>query len=140
MIGYGGAALAIHYAFETKGFKKINIFNRSKKILKYSKIKKYTLKINQLDKYLPNADLLINTTPLNPIHKSKNLLITKKTLISDIVYLPKQTKFLKNFPENKKVYGISMLLEQAVPCFKLWFGFSPTIDQKLQNILENKIK
>ena len=32
------------------------------------------------------------------------------------------------------------LLEQAIPCFKLWFGFKPSIDNKLLNILNKKIK
>ena len=33
-----------------------------------------------------------------------------------------------------------MLLHQAIPCFKLWFGFSPSVDTKLIKILDKKIK
>ncbi len=32
-----------------------------------------------------------------------------------------------------------MLLEQAVPCFEMWFGFKPTIDNRLVKILDKKI-
>ena len=67
-------------------------------------------------------------------------LIKKTTTISDIVYTPKQTNFLKKFPKNEKIYGISMLIEQAVIGFELWFGFKPKIDDKLIKILDKKTK
>ncbi len=140
LIGYGGAAHAIHYVLKTKGFKNIVVINRTRKILKFEKMKKHTLGLKNLDKHLPNADLIINTTPTNPIRGKKNNLIRKKTLLSDIVYKPKETSFLKSFPKNKKIYGISMLLEQALPCFKIWFGFNPIVDTKLLYLLDQKIK
>ncbi len=140
LIGYGGAALAIHYLLVNKGFKNIKIFNRSKKLLKFVDKKKYTLSINSLNKHLADACLIINTTPLNPINSNNKKLISKNTLLSDIVYKPKETKFLSKFPENKKIYGISMLVEQAIPCFKHWVGFNPKVDSKLIKILDEKIK
>ena len=76
----------------------------------------------------------------NLIKKSKKHLVDKDVLLSDIVYSPKETEFLKMFPKNKKIYGISMLLHQAIPCFKLWFGFNPSVDTKLIKILDKKIK
>ena len=33
-----------------------------------------------------------------------------------------------------------MLINQAIPCFKLWFGFTPIIDDALLKLLEKKIK
>ena len=140
LLGYGGAALAIHYVLNNKGFKKISIFNRTKKKINFVKERKYTLGYNQLKKYLERADIIINTTPLNPIDRANKKLVSSKTLLSDIVYKPKETRFLKSFPKNKKIYGISMLLEQAIPCFNLWFGFKPTIDKKLIKILEKELK
>ncbi len=140
IIGYGGAAMAIHYVFVLRGFKNITIINRSKKILKFENSKKYTVSFTKIKKHLPQADIIINTTPLNPIDKKMVKLIRKKTIVSDIVYYPKETKFLKLFPDNPKIYGISMLIQQAVPCFKRWFGFSPVVDKKLLNILDKKLK
>ena len=139
LIGYGGAAHAIHYVFKTKGFKKIHIINRTKKKVYFEKKTKYTISLKDLDKHLKKAALIINTTPTNPINLSNSKLIPKDAIISDIVYNPKETAFLKAFPNNRKIYGISMLLEQAVPCFKLWFGFRPSIDTSLLKILEKKI-
>ncbi len=140
LIGYGGASLAIHYVLKLKGFKNITIINRSKKKIKFVKKNEFTKKIENIDKYLKSADFIINTTPKNPI-KPKHIKLVKKTaLLSDIVYSPKETAFLKKFPKNKKVYGISMLIEQAVFSFKLWLGFTPLIDSKLIKILDKKIK
>ena len=140
IIGYGGAALSIHYVLKNKGFKNIEIYNRSKKKLRYEKKTKFTKKLSQLPRNIQSAGLIINTTPSNPIQKENIDLVDKKTILSDIVYRPKDTNFLKNFPENKKIYGISMLVEQAKPCFKKWFGFEPIADKELFNILDKKIK
>ncbi len=140
IIGYGGAALAIHYVLKTKGFKNILIVNRTKKKLCFEKQNKYTLNIKKLDKLLLDSGLVINTTPKNLIKAKSKKLIKNKAILSDIVYKPKETDFLKQFPNNKKIYGISMLLEQAVLSFKTWFGFKPSIDPTLLEMLENKIK
>ena len=140
LIGYGGAALAIHYVLTNKGFKNITVINRTKKKLNFISGTKFTKSQSQLNKHLGTADIIINTTPLNPISsKSKNLVNTN-TLLSDIVYKPKETKFLSKFPNNKKIYGISMLIEQAVPCFKIWFGFKPNIDKGLFKALDKHLK
>ena len=140
IIGYGGAALAIHYVLRKKGFKNITIVNRTKKKLKFENETKYTKSISDLGKHLNTAQIIINTTPKNLISSKNKKLVNPKALLSDIVYKPKETNFLKMFPKNKKIYGISMLLEQAIPCFKIWFGFNPSVDQKLIKVLNNKIK
>jgi len=140
LIGYGGAALAIHYLFKQKGCKKIKIFNRTKRKIRYEKNIKYTINLKQIKKYLPSATLIINTIPLNPLKKEEIELIEKKTTISDIVYTPKRTNFLKKFPKNEKIYGISMLIEQAVISFELWFGFKPKVDSNLIKLLDKKTK
>ena len=140
LIGYGGAALAIHYVLKIKGFKNIIILNRTKKKLHFEKELKYTKSIKSLNKYLSGVDMIINTTPTNPIKSTHHTLVDRKTILSDIVYTPKETAFLDSFPGYKKVYGITMLTEQAAACFKLWFGFKPDIDKKLLKTLDLKTK
>ena len=140
LIGYGGAALAIHYVLIQKGFTNIAIINRSRKKLKFINKTRFTKNENKINLYLRGVDLVINTTPKNPIKNKHRALISEKTFLSDINYKPKETSFLKQFSKNKKIYGISMLIEQAIPCFNLWFGFKPSVDKKLINILEKKIK
>ena len=139
ILGYGGAAMAIYYSFLKDGFKKIFVFNRTKKLIKYKNTKKFTKNIKDLNQYLSSASLIINTTPTNILKEKQQKMIKRKVLISDIVYAPKNTNFLNLFKGNKKIYGISMLLNQAVPCFKEWFGFEPLIDKKLLTKLNKQI-
>jgi shikimate dehydrogenase len=140
ILGFGGASQAIYYGFFLKGYKNVSIFNRSKKIINLDGTNKYTKDYSLINSYLIKSDLIINTTPTNPLNKKQTSLIKKTTLISDIVYQPKETSFLKGFMFNKKIYGISMLIEQALPCFKQWFGFSPDVDEVLIKKLHKKIK
>ena len=140
ILGFGGASQAIYYGFFFKGYKNVSVFNRSKKAINIGGAKKYTKDYSLINSYLIKSDLIINTTPTNPLNKKQISLIKKTTIISDIVYQPKETSFLKEFKVNKKIYGISMLIEQALPCFKLWFGFIPVVDEALIKKLHKKIK
>jgi len=110
LIGYGGAALAIHYVLKKKGFKNIIVVNRSKKKLSFEKRITYTNKIENIDNFLSSADLIINTIPKNPISKKNSKLVKPSATLSDIVYKPKETMFLKNFPSpqnNKNLLQVS---------------------------------
>ena len=140
ILGYGGASQAIYYGFNLKGFKNISVFNRSKKAIKINGVNKYTKKYSLISGYLGDADLIINTTPTNPLNKKQINLVKKTTIISDIVYRPRNTIFLQQFKENKKIFGISMLIEQAIPCFYQWFGFVPKVDNILLKKLNKKTK
>jgi shikimate dehydrogenase len=140
ILGFGGAAQAIIYSFVSGGFKNIVVFNRTKKLIKLGGVKRYTKKYSLIKKYLMKADLLINTTPTNPLNKKQSKVVNHKTLVSDIVYNPKNTVFLKQFKSNSKIYGISMLIEQAIPCFHVWFGFTPIVDKVLLKKIDKEIK
>ena len=140
ILGFGGASQAIYYGFLLRGYKNVTVFNRSKKAISIYGTNKYTKDYSLIDSYLIKSDLIINTTPINPLNKKQTRLVKNKTIVSDIVYKPKETPFLKEFKLNKKIYGISMLVEQALPCFKQWFGFVPVVDNTLINKLNKKIK
>tara|TARA_B100000575_G_C23105478_1_gene638061 strand:- start:454 stop:1251 length:798 start_codon:yes stop_codon:yes gene_type:complete len=140
LIGYGGAAYAIHYVLKKKGFNNITIINRTKKALKFEKQAKQTQGYDRFEEIIKSAKLIINTTPINPIKNDLINRVSSDAILSDIVYSPKETSFLRNFPNNKKIYGISMLLEQAALCFKFWFGFEPVIDRNLIENLDKQIK
>ncbi|MDC0498210.1 shikimate dehydrogenase [Alphaproteobacteria bacterium] len=140
ILGFGGASQAIYYGFFIKGYKNVSVFNRSKKAINIDGTNKYTKDYSLINSYLIKSDLIINTTPINPLNKKQTSLIKKTTIISDIVYQPKETSFLKHFKFNKKIYGISMLIEQALPCFKQWFDFIPNVDEVLIKKLYKKLK
>lgn len=140
ILGCGGAAQAIIYGFFLKGFENVIVFNRSKKVIRFGKTKTYTKKYSLIDNYIKKADLLINTTPTNPLNIKQIKVANKNIIVSDIVYKPKHTTFLNTFKENRKVHGASMLIEQAVLCFIEWFGFEPKIDENLIKKISLKIK
>ena len=138
VLGYGGASKAIIYALQNEGYKLIYIFNRSKEKLKKVINNKTIKKINIYDvpKIIDMCDLIINTTPIDPL---KNLPLKKRkynTHAFDLVYQPKETSFLSHFSKDKRIYGVSMLVYQAVPCFSEWFGVIPTIDKGLFDFLK----
>ena len=142
VIGYGGASKAIIYALKKENFEEIKVFNRTEeKIFHLKKEKGVTpIRLEYLKNHLFEAGIIINTTPVNVL---KSLLIQKEikqSLAFDIVYKPQETDFLSHFVKNKRIYGISMLVYQAAPCFEQWFGVKPSIDQGLLNLLSNHIK
>ena len=140
ILGYGGASQAIVYGFFSKGYKNVTVFNRTKKLIIFGNTKKYTKKYSLIGDYLTSADLIINTTPSNPLNKKQTKIVGKGVVVSDIVYKPKNTPFLNKFKENRKIYGISMLIEQAALSFFEWFGFKPKADKELIKKLNEKIK
>jgi shikimate dehydrogenase len=67
-------------------------------------------------------------------------ILSPNTVVSDVVYRPLETNFLKYFKNSqRKIYGVSMLINQAAPCFKKWFGVTPIIDEKLLEIIKKEI-
>ena len=142
VIGYGGASKAVIYALKKENYEEIKLFNRTEEKIHHLKKEKGITPINleHLKEHLSGADIIINTTPVNAL---QSILIQKKTIKSmafDIVYRPQETDFLSHFDKKKRLYGISMLVYQAAPCFEEWFGVKPSIDQGLFDLLGNHIK
>lgn len=139
IIGAGGAARAIIFAIAKKGAKRIVIANRTIKKAVYisNKFKGHfrdveilTLGIDkqELKKRLIDANLVINTTSASMEGKGDLEIpfnaISKKAVVSDIVYKPLATRFLKNADRLgiKTHSGLGMLVEQGALAFKLWTG------------------
>ena len=127
LIGYGGAAKAVLYNLSLMGAVWKNntlVFNRSKRKINIPFIsQKTTLSLGKIQNYLNDAFLIINTTPRNTLADLKIKKINREVAVCDIVYKPKETKFLKHFTKpSAKIYGIHMLINQARPCFFEWFG------------------
>ena len=144
LIGYGGAAKAVLYNLSLMGAVWKNntlVFNRSKRKINIPFIsQKTTLSLSKIQNYLNDAFLIINTTPRNTLADLKIKKINREVAVCDIVYKPKETKFLKHFTKpSAKIYGIHMLINQARPCFFEWFGVRPSEDEALTNKLLKEI-
>ena len=90
---------------------------------------------------LARADLLINTTSLGmqgqpPLDLDLKAL-PSHALVNDIVYAPLQTDLLRSAQErgNPTVTGIGMLIHQARPAFKEWFGLLPDVTDELKKLV-----
>ena len=67
--------------------------------------------------------------------------LPKSALVCDIVYSPLETSLLGAARKrgNPVVNGLGMLLHQAQPAFKAWFGVLPEVTPELRRLLEATI-
>ena len=92
--------------------------------------------ISQINGYLGNADILVDTTPLGmdphiddePIARADNM--HEDLVVFDAVYNPNETVLIKEAIKAgaKPVYGIKMLLYQGAESFKIWTGQDAPVD------------
>lgn len=152
VIGAGGASRAIVYSLISQKVAKIFIANRDhEKALKliedfknFSQQNLVELEFVPLKKnfdFLPEIDLIINSTSLGMINQSKldiDISNAKKSaIVYDIVYKPLITDILKQAEmlNLKIITGIGMLIEQALIGFEAWFKIKAEFDLELEKIL-----
>jgi len=90
---------------------------------------------------LKDATLLVNTTQLGQAGQPPLEIdlkhLPREAVVDDIVYVPLETELLKQAKArgNATVDGIGMLLHQARPGFKAWFGKEPEVDSALRDFV-----
>jgi shikimate dehydrogenase len=90
---------------------------------------------------LEGAGLLVNTTQLGQAGQAPLELnlrhLPNTAVVDDIVYVPLETNLLATARArgNAVVDGIGMLLHQARPGFKAWFGVEPEVDASLRDFV-----
>jgi shikimate dehydrogenase len=93
---------------------------------------------NARDLALADHALLVNTTSLgmagNPSLEIDLDRAARDLIVADIVYVPLETPLLAaaRARQIRCVEGLGMLLHQAVPGFRTWFGADPTVDEELR--------
>lgn len=152
ILGAGGAARGIYYAFLKEGFSTVDLANRTidkaEEIIMMNEgnTSSSILTLIEAEKKLASYDILVQTTSvgMNP-HVDESIIslhnIDKETIVSDIVYQPIKTKFLKEAETAgcSIHFGHTMLLHQAQLAFNIWTNQDVSVgnmDDKLQNILE----
>ena len=144
LLGAGGATRAIASALIGEEVEQIIITNRTRE--RAEKIKDEMGFLSDLIKVidwddrnsiLDEADLLVNTTSLGmdgqPALDIDLATLKQDALVNDIVYAPLETPLLKDASAkgHKTVTGIGMLIHQARPAFKEWFGLLPDVTDDL---------
>ena len=142
IIGAGGASRAVISALLNSGVSKIVITNRTyeraNELKEYFDRKIDVIKWNEKEQFLGEINTLVNTTTLGMLG-CENLdlslsSINMGTIVLDLVYNPIKTTLLQNAEKQgcKIIDGLGMLLHQATPGFKEWFGVEPKITNEIR--------
>jgi shikimate dehydrogenase len=146
VLGAGGGSRAICYALAEAGVSEVRLLNRSPE-----RAQALAAEFGSPIKALPwerradameDATLVVNTTSLGmvgqpPLDVSLDRL-PGRAIAYDIVYTPLITPFLASARArgNRIVDGLGMLLHQAVPAWRVWFGIEPAVTPALRALLE----
>jgi shikimate dehydrogenase len=141
VLGAGGASRAIVYALIKEGATEIRLANRTQSTAK-AIADEFGGPIQVIDwasrhDAIADCATLINTTSQG-MHGQADLdlslrLLPSTTLVADAIYVPLETPLLiaARLRGNLTVNGLGMLLNQARPAFKAWFGTLPNITPEL---------
>lgn len=149
VLGAGGAARAVLVSLIDEGATEIRLTNRTASraedlAKEFGPVIK-TVAWNDRHDALGGAAMLINTTSQGMVGQPeldvKLDLLPKSALVSDIVYIPLETPLLSAARQrgNMTVNGLGMLLHQARPAFKAWFGVMPDVTVELRRMIEATI-
>lgn len=130
IFGVGGATKAIVYALQEYGFQEICMVSRNPDRLE-PQDGVIACSYDSWQEYADEATLMVNATPLgmtpnieaSPVKDEETELLIGK-LCYDIVYNPRETKFLRqgNTVQAELLGGLEMLIHQGAKSFKLWTG------------------
>jgi shikimate dehydrogenase len=143
ILGAGGAARAVGAALQDAGAS-ITFSNRTpdRSIALSKDFSPATvLPWEQREGALKDFALLVNTTALGMAHQLPLIMsldnAASDLVVADIVYVPLHTALLKDAAARglKTVDGLGMLLHQAAPGFRAWFGVQPEVDAELYRIV-----
>ena len=134
VLGAGGSARAVVYALLNDGWNVTLAARRIEQAQQLANsIDNYQLSIVNYSNLQPSTfDLIVNTTPLGMAPNTEtsplpeNTVLSKHTFIYDLVYNPRETKFVRDARAQglNASTGLGMLIEQAALAFEKWTGVS----------------
>jgi shikimate dehydrogenase len=143
VLGAGGAARAVAAALLETGIG-VTIANRTPEHAEALAGDLPNLRVTPWERRsdaLPGYALLVNTTSLGMQgHPPLQLDLSRAAptlAVADVVYVPLVTPLLAaaNAHGLRAVEGLGMLLYQAVPGFRAWFGVEPEVDAALHRFV-----
>ncbi len=142
IIGAGGSARAVAAALVDAGATEIRLVNRTAE--RAARVAEAVggpllpVAWRERSAALEGAGLLVNTTSLgmagNPPLEIALDALPGDAVVDDIVYVPLETPLLAAARRRglATVDGLGMLLHQARPGFRAWFGTDPAVDEALR--------
>ena len=146
VIGAGGGARAVVYSLAERGAREIRLFNRT-----FARAEALARDFGSAVKPLPwedrhaalaDAAMLVNATSQGMVGNPPLDLSLEKlpvsTLVTDIIYIPLETPLIAAARQrgNRTVDGLGMLLHQARPAWKAWFGVETEVTPQLRRLVE----
>lgn len=145
ILGAGGASKGIANELSKIVQPKLTIANRTMSRFETWDMDINAISLEQSEQYLDEFDIIINTTSAG-LNNNDDIVISldnlsSSTLVSDIIYIPYKTKFLKEaeFKGNTVYNGLDMFINQGAESFKIWTGKEPNILEMKYAVL-NKLK
>ncbi|MFL4998290.1 MAG: shikimate dehydrogenase [Microvirga sp.] len=149
VLGAGGAARAVVAGLQNRPCKRIFVANRTlskaedlvRDLRRGSPVGLETSAWEALGRVIPHAQLIVNTTSLGMAGQPPLTLDLAKAprnaVVADIVYVPLETPLLAAAAAHnlRTVDGLGMLLHQAVPGFRRWFGVTPEVTPELRALI-----
>jgi shikimate dehydrogenase len=149
VLGAGGGARAVVAGLADRGATDIRVVNRSLDRARQLerafggpvRAVEWASRAEALD----GVAMLVNTTSQGMVGQPALDIpldrLPKSALISDIIYIPKETPLLAaaRARGNRTVNGLGMLLHQARPAFRDWFGVMPEVTPELRTMIEATI-
>lgn len=146
VIGAGGASRTAIWALADQGVREIRIVNRThQRALIVAKDLGSPLKVfrwEERNDVLDGAALLVNATNQGMIGQPPLDLkldkLPKAAFVYDIVYNPIETPLIAaaRVRGHRVIPGLGMLLNQAPPAWKAWFGIEPQVTPELRRLIE----
>jgi shikimate dehydrogenase len=149
VIGAGGGARAAVYSLADRGAREIRLvnrtFERAQALERDFGAPVTAIAWGDRDAALNGAAMLVNTTSQGMIGQPPLDLaldrLPANALVCDIVYVPLETPLLMAARRrgNPTVDGLGMLLHQARPAWRAWFGIEPEVTPELRTLIETTI-
>lgn len=155
ILGNGGAARAVVAGCAQLGCQQIHVVGRSPdKLQAFSAswqrsplgVKLSVHGWNELTDLLPQAALLVNTTPIgmhpneqaSPLNSAEMSHLSSGTIAYDLIYTPRPTLFLQQAEHQgaKPIDGLEMLVQQGAAALQLWLQQPAPIEVMRRSLLD----
>jgi shikimate dehydrogenase len=146
VVGAGGGARAVVFGLLERRVPEIRVVNRTaeraRQLAADLKGPITAVAWSERTAALDGATMLVNTTSQGMVGQAPLELrldpLPKAAIVADIVYAPLVTPLLKaaRARGNPTVDGLGMLLHQARPAFRDWFGVMPDVTPALRALVE----